>query len=544
IVQGQDVLVRHYVFENLGPDKISFKFLYFASLHLDSHGAGNAVLYYPNSDALVHYRHGYAFCIGGTLPTAGYQCGNALHDASDGHLSGSPNSLDSQGCLVWDIDKLEGYQTREMTVFVTPGHRIEAALTALERARQTGHRMLFRQTLDWWVQFWGTDEPSDDGLYRRSLSVCRLLTDGETGAVIAAPEIDEHYTKCGGYGYCWPRDGVIVAYAMGRAGYHDFSARFYHWCLVAQAENGSWLQRYDAAGFLGPSWGHQIDETGSVLWGMWQHYLQTGDNGFLQNIWPALVRGADYLCDNIDPKTNLPAPSFDLWEERVGEHAYSAAAVAAGLKGAVITAARLGQSGAAVRWEQTIGTVEEGISDSLWSEERGYFLRTVRKKVSHDEYCGCINAGQEAGVTEDAKGYRGYFVQADDVVDASLLGLVYPYGILPPDDPRVKKTVAAIEARLTSPGVGGIKRYENDNYIGGNPWIITTLWLALYHIAAGNRDEAAYHLKWVQEHQTELGYLSEQVCRDSGIPNWVIPLTWSHAMYILTVVEMREKGWL
>jgi GH15 family glucan-1,4-alpha-glucosidase len=24
----------------------------------------------------------------------------------------------------------------------------------------------------------------------------------------------------------------------------------------------------------------------------------------------------------------------------------------------------------------------------------------------------------------------------------------------------------------------GIKRYENDNYIEGNPWIVTTLWLS------------------------------------------------------------------
>ncbi|MFZ5639871.1 MAG: glycoside hydrolase family 15 protein [Bacillota bacterium] len=544
VVPGQDVLVRNYIFENLSPDTISFRFLHFTSLFLDSHSVGNAVLYHPNADAVVHYRHGYAFAVGATLPTAGYQCGGALHDAADGHLCGSPNSLDSEGCLVWDIDNLAGNQTREMTLFIAAGRRIETALTVLERSRQAGHRLLMEQAMDWWAQFWGADETADDGLYRRSLAVCRLLTDEETGAVIAAPEIDEHYTKCGGYGYCWPRDGVIVACAMGRAGYAGFSAQFYRWCLAAQAENGSWLQRYDATGFLGPSWGHQIDETGSVLWGMWQHYLQTGDDGFLQEVWPALARGADYLCDNIDPHTDLPAPSFDLWEERVGEHAYSAAAVAAGLRSAAVIAARLGQDGPAARWVEAAETIGNGIVNSLWSEERGHFLRTVMKKVSHEEYCGCLNAGQEAGVTEDSKGYRGYFVKADEVVDASLLGLVYPYGILPPDDPRVAKTVAAIEARLTSPGVGGIKRYENDHYIGGNPWIITTLWLALFHIAAGNRDEAAYHLKWVQGHQTDLGYLSEQICRESGRPNWVIPLTWSHAMYILTVVEMKERGWL
>lgn len=544
-VPGQEVLARHYVFENLSPDMISFKFLYFSSLHLDNHGAGNAVLYHPNADALVHYRHGYAICIGATMPTAGYQCGGALHDAGDGNLSGSPNSLDSEGCLAWDINDLAGYQTRELTVFLAAGHRIEAGLAVLKQARQAGHRQLMEQTLEHWQHFWGpAGEMADDGLYRRSLMVCRLLTDEGTGAVIAAPEIDEHYTKCGGYGYCWPRDGVIVAYAMGRAGYHKFSEQFYRWCLTAQAASGAWLQRYDATGFLGPSWGHQIDETGSVLWGMWQHYLQTGDEDFLREVWPALAHGADYLCDNIDAKTRLPAPSFDLWEERVGEHAYSAAAVAAGLRSAAEAAKKLGQNQKAGGWGQGADVIITGIDESLWSEDRGHFLRTVMKKVSHDEYCHFINAGQEAGVTRDSKGYCSYYVRADETVDASLLGLVYPYGLLSPHEPRVLRTVEAVETRLTSPGTGGIKRYENDCYIGGNPWNITTLWLALYHIAAGDREKAAFHLKWVQDHQTELGFLSEQVDRETGRPNWVIPLTWSHAMYILTVIEMRDRGWL
>lgn len=545
VISEGDVLVRNYLFENLSQEPVSFKFLYYSSMHLDSHASGNAVLYHPNADALVHYRRGYAFCIGATQPNDGFQCGNALNDAGDGSLSGSPNNMSSDGCLVWHINNLAGSQTKELTLFLAAGRRIETALEGLETARKTGHRRLMQRTLDYWSGFMGPENKiADEGLYRRSLTVCRLLTDGETGAVIAAPEIDEHYTKCGGYGYCWPRDGVIVAYAMGRAGYADFSARFYRWCLTAQADDGSWLQRYDSTGFLGPSWGHQIDESGSVLWGMWQHYLQTGDDGFLQEVWPALERGAHYLADNIDPQTRLPGPSFDLWEERVGKHAYSAAAIAAGLNGAAAVAAKLDRSDLAARWEQAAGDVKNGIENTLWSDEQGYFLRTVMKKVNQEEYCRCQNNGKKVGCAEDGKGCRWYYVWADDVVDASVLGLVYPYGILPPGDPRVLKTVEAVESRLTSPVAGGIKRYEYDHYIGGNPWVITTLWLALYHIAAGNREQAGFHLRWVQEHQTELGYLSEQICKDSGQPNWVVPLTWSHAMYILTVEEMRKKGWI
>ena len=544
-VPDQDILVRHYVFENRSPDPIAFKFLFYSSMYLDGHSMGNGVLYHPFADALVHFRHDYAFGVASNQPIVGYQCGNALNDAGDGQLSGAPNTLGADGCVVWHIDKLSGSQTKELTLYITAGKGIKTAMANLKTARDSGHRVLLQQTLNYWLQYLGPEAEDITGnLFRRSLAVCRLLTDGRTGAVIAAPEIDEHYHMCGGYGYCWPRDGVIVAYAMGRAGFNRFSEQYYSWCTVAQAEHGAWMQRYDSKGFLGPSWGNQIDETGSVLWGMWQHYRQTGDEEFLQKIWPSLEQGVNYLCDKIDPKTNLPTPSFDLWEERVGEHAYSSAAVAAGFVGAAEIAARLNHNELSAQWKDTADRIKKGIGDNLWSEEQGYFLRTVMKMVGHDEYCRCQNAGKKAGVSDDGGGTRSYYVWADEIVDASVLGLVYPYGILSPHDPRVLKTVQAIENRLTAPGVGGIKRYENDHYIGGNPWIITTLWLALYYITAGSRERAEFYLKWVEDHQTELGYLSEQISKESGRPNWVIPLTWSHAMYILTVMEMRQKGWL
>ena len=41
-----------------------------------------------------------------------------------------------------------------------------------------------------------------------------LLSNSETGGIIAAPEIDENLTKCGRYAYCWPRDAVFMTKAM------------------------------------------------------------------------------------------------------------------------------------------------------------------------------------------------------------------------------------------------------------------------------------------------------------------------------------------
>jgi len=38
------------------------------------------------------------------------------------------------------------------------------------------------------------------------------------------------------------------------------------------------------------------------------------------------------------------------------------------------------------------------------------------------------------------------------------------------------------------------------------------------------------------------GLLPEQVSKDNGEPCWVIPLTWSHAMYVLVLAGLKEAG--
>jgi glucoamylase len=93
---------------------------------------------------------------------------------------------------------------------------------------------------------------------------------------------------------------------------------------------------------------------------------------------------------------------------------------------------------------------------------------------------------------------------------------------------------------LPVPGVGGIKRYEDDTYIGGNPWILTTLWLCHYKIKLGHYEKARELLDWAVEHRTEMGLLPEQIDKHTGETAWVVPLTWSHAMFILAISLLAQ----
>jgi len=64
----------------------------------------------------------------------------------------------------------------------------------------------------------------------------------------------------------------------------------------------------------------------------------------------------------------------------------------------------------------------------------------------------------------------------------------------------------------------------------------------MFEAVAGNRDAAGDRLEWAVNHRTSLGFLPEQVDRNTGRTAWVVPLAWSHAMYMLLVVMMNEYG--
>jgi GH15 family glucan-1,4-alpha-glucosidase len=77
---------------------------------------------------------------------------------------------------------------------------------------------------------------------------------------------------------------------------------------------------------------------------------------------------------------------------------------------------------------------------------------------------------------------------------------------------------------------------------GYNPWPIATLWMACYYIIAGEKTKALESFNFVTNSASKHGLLGEQVNNDGMKPSWVIGLTWSHAMYIVTLNKLIEEG--
>ncbi|PTX65004.1 oligosaccharide amylase [Melghirimyces profundicolus] len=549
-VAGEDILVRDYRVTNTSEQNVSLHFYMFTSMAMMENHRYNSVAFDRKGEALVHFRHEYACAVGSEGPVDGFQAGNALEAAERAKLNGNEIDMTSDGAFYWDLGELNPGDSVRLPVYLAFGNGYERAIATLDRARKQGAEAMRESTLAWWKEYLARAKPvttgdeSIDRLYRRSLIIFKLMSDEEHGSLIAAPELDEDFSYCGGYAYCWGRDAAYITTAIDRAGYHDRARRFYRWTVKAQSPDGSWQQRHYLDGRLAPHWGLQIDEPGSILWGMWQHYLETGDHSFLEEMWPSLRKGAEFLVGFIDPETGLPRPSRDLWEEREGEHTYSAAAVFGGLNGAADAARELGHDSEAERWSRTAEGIREAAGRELWNADRGSFLRGIKLTVSREAFEAARARGIKTGTRIDDKGYTSHYVWEDPVLDVSLLGVSLPFGMFEIRDERVKKTAQAVETALGQSPAGGIQRYEGDPYIGGNPWILTTLWLALYKIKAGDLDGAERHLRWAVEHRTALDLLPEQVDKHTGRPAWVVPLTWSHAMLVLTVlewVEAREK---
>lgn len=547
VAVDKDILIRFFEVKNCSAAPMPAVLLYYNSMHIDQSHLFNTAAFDNELDIMFHYRRGKWFAVAGSKAPFSYQCGGTGHDILSHRLNGSDSGMAPASCQSWDMGVIEPGKTKALAVYLTAGANKQEVSNNIFFARKHGWDSFLKETKQFWETYLtqgykpdSTDE-NVQKLFKNSIMVCKLLMNSDTGGIIAAPEFDETFSRCGGYGYCWPRDGFYIAHAMLRAGYPQYARAFYRWAAANQDPAGGWPQRKYTDGSLAPVWGDQIDETGTVIWGICQYYKETWDIKYLEEMWPTVSKAAVFLINSLDTENGLPGLSYDLWEERFGEHMYSAAAVYAGLKGAGQIAKVLFEQEKAIEWLEASMSLKNKILDYFWHTDKDRFIRTGWIKVSREEFLRRREAGMPVKEFTRPKGYKYYLIFEDSAPDASLLGLTVPFGLISPNDSRMKSTVDNLVDTLTNNIVGGIGRYCYDCYIGGNPWVITTLWLGLFEGVSGQWDRALSRLKWAVDNQTSLGLLPEQVDRETGEPAWAVPLAWSHAMFLLLTVMLSES---
>ena len=559
VLPEKDVLVRLYKIRNNGRDAIEPHIVLYSSC-ISTIPDLASVLFDYGCDALIHYKHGCYISLFSDSEVLRFQLGNNAYESACGNdLKGCDSvGMMRDGAISWRLKPLSPGARASFNFFMCVSNTLNGVKMLTREIKAQDSADKYEDTAKYWKNFLAKTASIDriDGIgalkcssvrkkdiadiYKRSLLLFKLMTDENTGGLLASPEIDEGFAKCGRYAYCWCRDAAFITEALDRCGLSGAVDRFYRWAVMTQDESGVWHQRYYMDGNLAPSWGLQIDETGSAIWGMLKHYKATRDRNFLADVWDSIEKAVNYLINFIDIETGLPGPSYDIWEERWGEHAYSAAAVHAGIRAGAEAARILGKPAEIIgRWETAAESIRLAIAENLWNESLGRFLRSIRTKLNP---WGDEPSADRITVKADSKGCYREVSAKDATIDASLLGISVPFEVFEVNDSRVEKTADAVERFLASPLSGGIKRYENDNYIGGNPWILTTLWLAIYHMRRRNYQKTRQYFEWAVKSRTELDLLPEQVDRETGRPAWVIPLTWSHAMFVLVLMELLDAG--
>lgn len=425
----------------------------------------------------------------------------------------------------------------QICILIDENKNISALENEIERVKKIDYEKEYLNTKSYWRKYVKTHnglklkeaqnsyEEKIYEIYRRSILLFPLLTNTETGGIIASPEIDEEFTKCGRYAYCWPRDAVFITKAMDILKMEKETEKFYKvFCKKTQSKNGMWEQRFYTDCRLAPCWGYQIDETASVIYGIYQHYKRSKSEEFLKDNLQMCEKAIEFLkkyIKDILEETNKYHVSYDLWEMCEGIHLYSLASIYSAFESMLNIYKILGKG---VSEFENNRLKEEKITKSTQEIEK--FMLEIKKYINVNMYDE--NKKTYVRNTEDKK------------MDISILGAVTPFSLFKAKEKKIKNTVERINLSLRT-YTGGYQRFENDNYMNSNPWPISNLWMTLYYIETGEKKKAKECFDFVVKTAGKHYLLGEQVNNKTLKPNWVIGLGWSHAMFIIVLEKLYGK---
>jgi GH15 family glucan-1,4-alpha-glucosidase len=368
---------------------------------------------------------------------------------------------------------------------------------------------------------------------KRSLITLKALTYAPTGGIVAAattslPE------RIGGvrnwdYRYCWLRDATFTLLALMNLGYYDEARAWRDWLVRAVAGSPNqvqimygvggerwlpelivpWLPGYEKSAPVrignDASRQLQLDVFGEIADAMLQTLkagMPRSDRG--QALRPVIL---NYLA------TAWRQPDEGLWEVRGGRQQFVHSKVMCW-----------------VAFDRAANELEA----QAFNEGRRW--REIADEI-HAEVC-------QQGFDRDLNS----FVQAygSKWLDASLL-LIPMVGFLPPEDPRVRGTLRAIEDRLLIDGEF-VLRYETEHASDGLPagegaFLACSFWLVDNYILQGRYVEASELFARLLTRCNDVGLLAEEFDPLTGRMLGNFPQAYSHVGLINCALSLsRQKG--
>jgi len=426
---------------------------------------------------------------------------------------------------VGEFDVAAGQEVAFTLTWTPSFHPLPAPLNAAETLEQ--NRAFWTE---WSAPFKRTEQWSDAIL--RSLLTLKALTHWETGGIVAAgttslPE------KLGGprnwdYRFCWLRDATFTLYALVESGFIVEANAWREWLRRAVAGSPADLQiMYGVAGErrlteYTPSWlpgyeGSAPVRIGNAAFGQMQLdvYGEVLDSLYVarraglmsdEATWPlekTLVAHLETIWDQ---------PDEGIWEVRGGRKHFTHSKVMAW-----------------VAFDRAVRSAEEFKLDGPLDH-----WREVRDAI-HQQVC---ERGFDAGMNSFVQSY------GTKILDASLL-LIPMVGFLPPDDPRVRGTLAAIESDLVRGGF--VLRYDTGERIDGLPpgegvFLACSFWLADNYVLQGRYDEAQALFERLLSLRNDVGLLAEEYDPSSQRQLGNFPQALSHLALVNTARNLLSAA--
>ncbi|MDO9411277.1 MAG: glycoside hydrolase family 15 protein [Pseudolabrys sp.] len=334
----------------------------------------------------------------------------------------------------------------------------------------------------------------------RSLITLKALTYDETGGMVAAattslPEFVGGVRNWD-YRFCWLRDATLTLLALMNGGYYEEAKHWREWLLRAAAGSPNqiqimygirgerrltewevpWLPGYENSKpvRIGNA-AHsqlQLDIFGELMDAL--HQAREGGLGAHETGWD-LERALLLHLEKI-----WTEPDEGIWEVRGERQHFTHSKVMA--------------------WVAFDRAIKSAESHNLPGPIDDW--RAIRTQI-HADVCA---RGYDAGL--------GYFVRAygSKELDASLL-LLPALGFLPPEDPRIRRTVEAVERDLMSGGL--LLRYDTSTADDGLPpgegvFLACSFWLVDAMLMLGRDVDARRLFEYLLTLRNDLGLLSEQ----------------------------------
>jgi GH15 family glucan-1,4-alpha-glucosidase len=543
----QNALIRHITLTNHASVEREVRVFMHQVFEISRSGRADTAMYVPGEHYLLDYKGRYSLLIAGKFEDGTdfdqYAVGNyaiegkagTFKDAEDGDLSGNPVEHGGVDSVIRFKKLLSAGEAVALDYWIIAAStQIEAEKIHADFKQQPMETRL-SQARHYWQQWMASGDVDMPDFHKRSIQHSLLVIKAhcdDRGSVLASGDSSIFNYGRDYYCYCWPRDAAYALWPLIRLGHFEEARTFLEFARDTMHKDGYLMHKYQPDRAIGSTWhplvhgrrkelAIQEDETASVVFMIGEYFEASQDLAFVQSMYHSFITPcANFMTQFIDHETGLPHASYDLWEEKFLTTTYTVCTVIAALETAAKLAKAIEAPDDAIKWKRVADDIRSNLN-KLYHQD-GYFIKGLLL--------------QENGE-----------IEYDNTLDISSLYGPFMYAGLALDDPRLVSTAQCVEKRITDVTTsGGVLRYENDNYFLtkrqyiGNPWLVSTLWLAQYHATTGNNARASELLAWSLSRELPSGVLSEQYDPETGAPLGVIPLVWSHAELVNTLLDLSK----